>query len=100
MSDHTHPTAMRLRIHQPQASSVKDPVCGMDVNPQMAKHVSRNFGVHYFCSEGCKSKFDAEPGRYLRGKELPRVGAAGPADSAIFTCPMHPEIRRDKPGSC
>ena len=52
---------------------------------------------YYFCSNGCKTKFAADPERYLKPK-IPST--AKPKAGASFTCPMHPEIRRDRPGSC
>jgi Cu+-exporting ATPase len=48
---------------------VKDPVCGMDVDPKTAEHMSEYQGqTYYFCSAGCKKTFDKEPSRYA-GKE-------------------------------
>ncbi|MBP0579943.1 heavy metal translocating P-type ATPase [Labrys sp. LIt4] len=83
--------------HAGAHSGVKDPVCGMEVDPAAARHSLRHEGrPYYFCSAGCKSKFEAEPGRYL-GKAEPL--AAAPAGT-IYTCPMHPEIRREGPGFC
>ncbi|PRH87586.1 copper-translocating P-type ATPase [Labrys okinawensis] len=83
--------------HAGAHSGVKDPVCGMEVDPAAARHSLRHEGrPYYFCSAGCKSKFEAEPGRYL-GKAEPL--AAAPAGT-IYTCPMHPEIRRGGPGFC
>ncbi len=79
------------------ALSIKDPVCGMDVDPQTAKHSSRlDDRPYYFCSASCKTKFDADPGRYLS----PTPSADALEADAIFTCPMHPEIRQAGPGSC
>ena len=79
------------------ALSMKDPVCGMDVDPQTAKQSSRlRDRLYYFCSASCKTKFDADPGRYLSPTP---IGDAVDAD-AIFTCPMHPEVRKAGPGSC
>ena len=76
---------------------MKDPVCGMNVNPETAKHKTTHHGeAFYFCSAGCKAKFEADPQRYLAPKKV-----EAPADvSAIYTCPMHPEIRQAGPGSC
>jgi Cu+-exporting ATPase len=81
--------------------AVKDPVCGMDVTPQSAYHVEHDGLPYYFCSAKCQVKFSAEPQKYLddvRTAELtaPVAAAAG----AIYTCPMHPEIRQDHPGNC
>ncbi len=75
----------------------KDPVCGMTVKRASAKHFLRHGGRgNYFCSAGCKGKFEAEPAKYADG-----VPAAAPVPAGTqFTCPMHPEIVRDGPGSC
>jgi Cu+-exporting ATPase len=60
--------------------------------------------MFYFCSAGCKTKFAADPAKYLTPKPtVPGVSAdASPAASiaAMYTCPMHPEIRQDHPGTC
>lgn len=77
-------------------NTVKDPVCGMDVDPATAKHQADHAGkTYYFCSADCRTKFVAEPSKYLKKAAPP------PADEgAIYTCPMHPEIRQVGPGSC
>ncbi|CDX16528.1 copper-translocating P-type ATPase [Mesorhizobium sp. LCM 4577] len=74
-----------------------DPVCGMNVDRASAKHFVRHEGQgFYFCSAGCKAKFEAEPAKYLAGRPEPQPMPKG----TQYTCPMHPEIIRDKPGSC
>ncbi|MEO8309929.1 MAG: heavy metal translocating P-type ATPase [Caldimonas sp.] len=80
-----------------------DPVCGMTVTPQ-SPHVLEHGGKPaYFCSAGCKAKFAADPAKYLKP---PGTAAASPvadelgAPGAIYTCPMHPEVRQDHPGAC
>ncbi|MER9576715.1 heavy metal translocating P-type ATPase [Mesorhizobium sp. M0189] len=74
-----------------------DPVCGMSVDRATAKHFLRHEGQgFYFCSAGCKPKFEAEPAKYLGDKPAPQAMPKG----TQYTCPMHPEIIRDKPGSC
>ncbi|MBZ9820053.1 heavy metal translocating P-type ATPase [Mesorhizobium sp. CA4] len=74
-----------------------DPVCGMSVDRASAKHFVRHEGQgFYFCSAGCKAKFEAEPAKYLAGRPEPQPMPRG----TQYTCPMHPEIIRDKPGSC
>ncbi len=76
---------------------VRDPVCGMTVDPATAKHFVRHQGQDfYFCSAGCKAKFEAEPQKYLGDRAAPQPMPKG----TQYTCPMHPEIIRDKPGSC
>ena len=79
-----------------------DPVCGMKVLPEKAaasvQHAGRTW---YFCSKGCGTKFEADPGKYDSSQAVPSVSVAPttPA-SAQYTCPMHPEVRAEKPGSC
>ncbi|WP_374448560.1 heavy metal translocating P-type ATPase [Stella sp.] len=79
------------------AAAVKDPVCGMTVDPATAKHRTEHGGqTYYFCSAGCRTKFEADPGRYLS----PRPAAPPAAAGTVYTCPMHPEVRQIGPGSC
>jgi len=90
------------------AKRVKDPVCGMEVDPETTAFRARYDGTDYFfCSGGCRSKFMAEPGRYAGGQDhghastgTPAPSAHAEAEGAIYTCPMHPEIRQIGPGSC
>ncbi|OYY77064.1 MAG: copper-translocating P-type ATPase [Sphingomonas sp. 28-62-20] len=78
--------------------SVLDPVCGMTVDPAKTAHHATHDGTEYhFCSAGCRTKFVAAPAQYL--KEGPPA-APQAAEGAIWTCPMHPEIRRPGPGNC
>jgi Cu+-exporting ATPase len=74
-----------------------DPVCGMIVDPAHAAGTSTYDGrKFYFCSKGCQAKFDADPTAFLGEKTPPQ---SAPKD-AEWTCPMHPEVVRDGPGSC
>ncbi|UCI31395.1 heavy metal translocating P-type ATPase [Mesorhizobium sp. B4-1-4] len=74
-----------------------DPVCGMSVDRASARHFVRHEGQgFYFCSAGCKAKFEAVPQTYLGERPEPPLAPKG----TQYTCPMHPEIIRDKPGSC
>ena len=76
-----------------------DPVCGMSVAIDGAKHVSTYEGAeHYFCSSRCHDKFLADPELYLSGAHLNAVEDV--PEGTIYTCPMHPEIRQPGPGSC
>ncbi len=77
---------------------VKDPVCGMTVDPHKTQHRGEHSGrTYYFCCAGCRTKFLSDPERYLS----PATAKAEPAKpGAIYTCPMHPEIRQVGPGSC
>ena len=79
--------------------AAKDPVCGMKVDPATAAHHAQHAGITYhFCSAGCRTKFVADPAHYLRPRAPLRAEAAAPG--AIYTCPMHPQIRQPGPGSC
>jgi len=112
---HKHPTtghsccsggqAKPLPSDTPQ--TLKDPVCGMTVTPQSA-HVLQHKGQPvYFCSAGCKAKFEANPAKYPLADSTAAAPVSAPphmsweaASGAIYTCPMHPEIRQDHPGIC
>jgi Cu+-exporting ATPase len=92
--DHHHaPAADAADTHK-----VRDPVCGMMVDPHAAKHRAEHQGhTYYFCSARCREKFVAAPAQYLDKVEKP---AAPVPAGTIYTCPMHPEIRQVGPGSC
>ncbi len=77
--------------------SATDPVCGMKADRSTARHFARHEGQgFYFCSAGCKAKFEADPAKYLGDRPMPAPMPKG----TQYTCPMHPEIVRDKPGDC
>jgi Cu+-exporting ATPase len=80
----------------------KDPVCGMPVTTQSAHRHEHAGQPYFFCSARCKDKFMAAPEQYLKSEsqaKAPTVPENRPAGT-IFTCPMHPEIRQDRPGHC
>jgi Cu+-exporting ATPase len=80
----------------PHGTIVKDPVCGMDVDTRTARFRHELDGATFhFCSERCLARFQTDPQRFL--------APAAPIDApsgTIWTCPMHPQIRRDGPGQC
>ena len=81
------------------AALVTDPVCGMKVEPATSKHRLEHGGTTFhFCSAGCRAKFEADPDKYLRPETAAAPTAAQKA--AVYTCPMHPEIRQQGPGNC
>jgi Cu+-exporting ATPase len=97
-----------------------DPVCGMTVNPAQARGTFEHRGVtYYFCAEGCRQKFAADPDGWLERRANPRpspsampvtlhtphrpgarLPAAPAAGGTLYTCPMHPEVQQIGPGAC
>jgi P-type Cu+ transporter len=77
----------------------RDPVCGMTVDPGRTPHrFDRNGRTYHFCSGRCRTAFAADPAKYPDPAPVP---ARAEADAtALYTCPMHPEIRHLGPGSC
>ena len=97
---------------------LKDPVCGMDVSTETEFYLKHAGETYYFCSENCQTKFTADPLTYVHSHEEsseeactscrplvkniydPEEGGKNSRSSAIYTCPMHPEIQQKGPGSC
>jgi len=103
-----HPEHVKAGMHGATGAMATDPVCGMHVDQRTAAGKSVFAGSeYYFCSAGCKRKFDANPAAYV---ETPLAGdtkqaeqqqaMASSSPGTVFTCPMHPEIVRDAPGDC
>ena len=89
MSQHQHATA----------AEVIDPVCGMTISPKDAVgHVDHGAQTYYFCSQSCLEQFSANPEQFLRPS--PRSSTKPPSLAGEYTCPMHPEVRQQGPGSC
>ncbi len=80
-----------------EAHLATDPVCGMTVDPHAGKPTDDHEGrIYYFCSDGCRTKFAADPDRYLT-----KVGEPEPLpQGTLYTCPMHPQIVQEGPGPC
>jgi P-type Cu+ transporter len=79
---------------------LKDPVCGMAVDPHATPHrVTHSGHTFYFCSAGCRQKFEAGPSRYLSPEEA-KIADKPMPEGTVYTCPMHPEVRQTGPGSC
>lgn len=91
---------------------VKDPVCGMTVDPETAAaSFEHNGTTYYFCRTQCRDRFSADPEQFLKPdgpqeQEHPpltfitRKPAASPVEAPAYTCPMHPEVSQERPGSC
>ena len=96
------PGLVTLGTPKPQTATakVKDPVCGMDVDPANAKYKLDHAGkTYYFCSFGCLEKFSATPQALLKAK----TGSAPKPHRALagnYVCPMCPEVQAAKPGPC
>ncbi|MGH6960739.1 MAG: heavy metal-binding domain-containing protein, partial [Dongiaceae bacterium] len=114
----------RTAAEAPGAARVVDPVCGMTVDPAKTPHRAEHDGrPWFFCSAGCRGKFLADPARYdgapaqaerhahahhaAPSSPQPSPARAGEGDArkarrpgAIYTCPMHPEVRQEGPGAC
>ena len=99
----------RLAIESPGAAKVRDPVCGMMIDPATAAGRFDYQGqTYYFCNPGCLKKFQANPAAYLSGHASPPVVSISSIPhsprpiphSSTYTCPMHPEIVHNGPGTC
>ena len=83
--------------HTGGTATVRDPVCGMSVDPATSPHRFDYRGATWhFCSAGCQTKFATDPQAHL-DKTKPKTAAP---EGTIYTCPMHPQIRQIGPGSC
>jgi len=94
----------------PEPAPEKDPVCGMTVKtPRPERSVEHGGRTYFFCSDRCRERFAADPEAIL-SRPPPERHAAGHGAAAapsrpvapgtVYTCPMHPEVRRVGPGSC
>ncbi|MBN8211290.1 MAG: heavy metal translocating P-type ATPase [Xanthomonadales bacterium] len=100
-SNHDHGAASSGGSKTPATTvgTVVDPVCGMSVDPATTVHHATHQGTDYhFCSSKCRERFIAEPQKYL-SPEPKTAEIAAPAGT-IYTCPMHPQIRQEGPGTC
>src|ERR1700736_5730741 len=88
--------------HGDVKETVRDPVCGMSVDPATSKHRFDHRGeTFHFCSAGCRSKFAADPAKYLdKLTSQAETPHADVPEGTIYTCPMHPQIRQVGPGTC
>jgi len=88
------------------AETERDPVCGMMVSPAVPERATVDGRIYFFCCAGCRAKFEKDPRAYLDGaptrgrRAVPPDQASDPGSADGWTCPMHPEVRRDHPGDC
>lgn len=95
---------------EPNPNAVRDPVCGMWVDPKTAADSYRlRDRTYYFCRSHCRTRFETDPHLYLGSPEPPAAPATGSGtpeveehhrQPASYTCPMHPEVLADRPGAC
>ena len=97
---------METRVSN-ESSAGLDPVCGMSVTPDDAAGMVEYKGTKYpFCSQSCLRKFEEHPEQYATSNSKAPAAArpATPAKptgaEAIYTCPMHPQVRQVGPGIC
>ncbi|MGH9579484.1 MAG: heavy metal translocating P-type ATPase [Terriglobales bacterium] len=110
---------MESSKHSPEHGSgdgtTRDPVCGMTVDPATARGTAEHEGkTYYFCSAPCAEKFRAQPEEILAGTPQPMTSHAGgvvsiqpmvkqakaSAVGALYTCPMHPEVKEAAGHAC
>jgi P-type Cu+ transporter len=93
-----YPISRDTVVQQPEQSSAQiDPVCGMTVDRTSSPyHYTYRGRLRHFCSAGCRTKFAAHPENFHSGRDHPPPVSVG----TIYTCPMHPQIRQEVPGSC
>ena len=96
---HAHRKHNVAEIAGKTIDGLKDPVCGMTVTTDSEHHVDHEKHSYYFCSNKCLTKFNTNPQKYAAGAQNSKDRAPAQA-GAIYTCPMHPEIRQDHPGNC
>ncbi len=92
-ADHMHP-------HGHTGSSLTDPVCGMSVTEASEHRCQHGGRTYYFCSAGCRSKFSADPDKYLSKAQGAEQDAEDVPAGTEYSCPMHPEVRQVGPGTC
>ncbi|MGH8784346.1 MAG: heavy metal translocating P-type ATPase, partial [Cupriavidus necator] len=105
-TDGGHEAATTKRALNQRGESVaahgatRDPVCGMTVERNAPYQASYAGARYFFCSDACQKRFEADPERYVgsQSASAPDEGEAAPGTT--YTCPMHPEIRQDHPGTC
>lgn len=80
--------------------SARDPVCGMTVKHDAQYQATYAGAQYFFCSSACQKRFEADPTRYVEEQCKSALDEAEATPGTTYTCPMHPEIRQDHPGTC
>ena len=101
MSSHAHHDHGHAVGPVQSSGLVTDPVCGMQIDRATTAGTAEHAGAtYYFCSPHCRAKFLAQAEQYASPAPAPHAPAPAPPTAGTWTCPMHPEIVRDGPGSC
>lgn len=80
---------------------MKDPVCGMEVDPKSAVgHVQYLGKDYYFCSDACQRKFEASPQDYVETAQVSSPPQTRTGSDTLYTCPNHPEVLAPRAGIC
>ncbi|MCF6188774.1 MAG: YHS domain-containing protein, partial [Desulfobulbaceae bacterium] len=100
----TTPTQHHTHRQPQQPITYEDPVCGMSTNDEKTFIAYTHEGkTYFFCSEHCLTAFTKDPAQYMDSTPLPHRKEPDqpvPAADTLYTCPMHPEVQLDKPGTC
>ena len=96
--------------HAPHDAQSVDPVCGMQVGLDATDSTTYQGVLYRFCSRGCAEKFKQDPAKYvprasagaapIAHAQTPAIATAAPQAGAVYTCPMHPQVRQIGPGNC
>src|SRR5512143_3766532 len=94
MSDEENNPLEDLRDEAGKALTVRDPVCGMEIDLADAVGSHEYKGeTFYFCSRSCLERFKEDPEQFLHPPEPGPTPAPARAAATEYTCPMHPEVR-------
>ena len=91
----------RRELSMAKVAQVKDPVCGMMVDPLTAAGKFEHGGtMYYFCNPRCLDRFSQDPDGYLTGKHTQSMEAEPAKPGATYICPMCPGVESSKPAAC
>jgi len=104
MEHHLHPQdnkPPRRDLSLAKVEQVKDPVCGMMVDPlNAAETYEQKAQTYYFCSAHCVKRFGSDPEGFLKGQFHQSMEPHGATETTKYICPMCPGVEADKPSAC
>src|SRR5262245_36762151 len=95
MDEHPHPPQRRRSLAIAGGAQLRAPVSGLMVDSDSPLRTTHEGRTYVFCHPGCLARFRQSPASFLEPKPPP-----APSSAMEWTCPMHPEIVRDRPGAC